>query len=26
MPHGQGALPDAEVSKIAAWIDQGAKN
>lgn len=26
MPHGQGALPDAEVAKIAAWIDQGAKN
>jgi hypothetical protein len=26
MPHGQGALPDADVSKIAAWIDQGAKN
>ena len=26
MPHGQGTLPDAEVSKIAAWIDQGAKN
>jgi mono/diheme cytochrome c family protein len=26
MPHGQAALPDADVSKIAAWIDQGAKN
>lgn len=26
MPHGQAALPDADVAKIAAWIDQGAKN
>jgi Planctomycete cytochrome C len=26
MPHGQAALPEAEVSTIAAWIDQGAKN
>jgi mono/diheme cytochrome c family protein len=26
MPHGQAALPDADVSKIASWIDQGAKN
>lgn len=26
MPHGQAALPDADVSKIAAWIDQGANN
>jgi hypothetical protein len=26
MPHGQAALPDADASKIAAWIDQGAKN
>lgn len=26
MPHGQGALPDADVAMIAAWIDQGAKN
>jgi cytochrome c553 len=25
MPHGQSALPDAEVAMIAAWIDQGAK-
>lgn len=26
MPHGEGALPDADVATIAAWIDQGAKN
>lgn len=26
MPHGQGALPEKNVSTIAAWIDQGAKN
>ncbi len=26
MPHGQGALPEKDVSTIAAWIDQGAKN
>jgi len=26
MPHGQAALPDADVAMIAAWIDQGAKN
>jgi hypothetical protein len=26
MPHGQGALPEADVATIAAWIDQGAKN
>jgi Planctomycete cytochrome C len=26
MPHGGGALPDADVKTIAAWIDQGAKN
>jgi cytochrome c553 len=26
MPHGQAALPDADVATIAAWIDQGAKN
>lgn len=26
MPHGQGALPDADVATLAAWIDQGAKN
>lgn len=25
MPHGQAALPDADVAKIATWIDQGAK-
>lgn len=25
MPHGQAALPDADVAMIAAWIDQGAK-
>lgn len=25
MPHGQAALKDADVAKIAAWIDQGAK-
>ena len=25
MPHGQAALPDANVTTIAAWIDQGAK-
>lgn len=25
MPHGQTALPDADVAKIATWIDQGAK-
>lgn len=26
MPHGQAALPEADVAMIAAWIDQGAKN
>ena len=26
MPHGQAALPAADVAKIATWIDQGAKN
>jgi hypothetical protein len=26
MPHGKGPLPDADISTIAAWIDQGAKN
>jgi hypothetical protein len=26
MPHGEAALPDADVATIAAWIDQGAKN
>lgn len=26
MPHGQAALPEADVATIAAWIDQGAKN
>jgi mono/diheme cytochrome c family protein len=26
MPHGAAALPDADVTTIAAWIDQGAKN
>ena len=25
MPHGQAALPDADVAMIATWIDQGAK-
>lgn len=25
MPHGQSALPEADVAAIAAWIDQGAK-
>ena len=25
MPHGQAKLSDDEISKIAAWIDQGAK-
>jgi hypothetical protein len=25
MPHGKAALPDADVSTIAAWIDQGAQ-
>ncbi len=25
MPHGQSALPDADVAMVAAWIDQGAK-
>jgi len=25
MPHGQAALPDADVAMVAAWIDQGAK-
>jgi cytochrome c553 len=25
MPHGQASLPEADVAKIAAWIDQGAK-
>ena len=25
MPHGSAALPEADVAKIAAWIDQGAK-
>ena len=25
MPHGQAALPEADVATIAAWIDQGAK-
>jgi cytochrome c553 len=26
MPHGQAALSDEDVTTIAAWIDQGAKN
>jgi len=26
MPHGQGALPAADVTTIGTWIDQGAKN
>ncbi|MCA1977794.1 MAG: hypothetical protein LDL19_01020 [Thiobacillus sp.] len=26
MPHGQAALPEADVQMIGAWIDQGAKN
>lgn len=26
MPHGQSALPESDVSTIATWIDQGAKN
>lgn len=26
MPHGQGALPEKDVSTIGSWIDQGAKN
>ncbi len=26
MPHGMGPLPEADVTTIAAWIDQGAKN
>ena len=26
MPHGMGSLPESDVSTIAAWIDQGAKN
>ncbi len=26
MPHGQGALPEKDVTTIATWIDQGAKN
>lgn len=26
MPHGKSALPESDVSSIAAWIDQGAKN
>ena len=26
MPHGQGALPEKDVTTIGAWIDQGAKN
>jgi mono/diheme cytochrome c family protein len=26
MPHGKSALPEADMSIIAAWIDQGAKN
>jgi hypothetical protein len=25
MPHGQAALPEADVATIATWIDQGAK-
>lgn len=25
MPHGQAALPDADIALVAAWIDQGAK-
>lgn len=25
MPHGQAALPDADIKMVAAWIDQGAK-
>ncbi|MEW5965978.1 MAG: c-type cytochrome domain-containing protein [Pseudomonadota bacterium] len=25
MPHGSTALPEADIAKIAAWIDQGAK-
>lgn len=25
MPHGQAALPEADVAMIGAWIDQGAK-
>lgn len=25
MPHGSAGLPEADVAKIAAWIDQGAK-
>jgi len=25
MPHGQASLPEADVAKIATWIDQGAK-
>jgi hypothetical protein len=25
MPHGQAALPEADVKLIANWIDQGAK-
>lgn len=26
MPHGQAALPEADVKLIASWIDQGAKD
>jgi len=26
MPHGKASLPESDVSTIAAWIDQGAKN
>ncbi len=26
MPHGQAALPEADVAMIGTWIDQGAKN
>lgn len=25
MPHGSAGLPEADVARIAAWIDQGAK-
>jgi cytochrome c553 len=26
MPHGKAALPEADITAIATWIDQGAKN
>ena len=26
MPHGKSALPDTDIAKIHAWVEQGAKN